>query len=102
MRMKKNAKHLMYCAIFDVWSNKIGASIVGRLGSWLGTIAVSLQGALGMVYIGEILLKSVPFTRCEVCIDYETTCFCFSSCCLLVVEHFLEVYIRNNNMWNFK
>lgn len=46
---------------------RIGASIVGRLASWLGTISVSLQGALGMVYIGEILLKSVPFSRCEVC-----------------------------------
>ena len=47
---------------------KIGASIVGRFGSWIGTISVSLQGALGMVYIGEILLKSVPFTQCEVCV----------------------------------
>lgn len=46
---------------------RIGASIVGRLASWLGTISVSMQGALGMVYIGEILLKSVPFSRCEVC-----------------------------------
>lgn len=44
----------------------LGASIVGRLGSWIGTISVSLQGALGLVYIGEILLKSVPFTQCEV------------------------------------
>lgn len=46
--------------------NSIGASIVGRLGSWLGTISISLQGALGMVYIGEILLKSVPFNQCVV------------------------------------
>lgn len=44
----------------------LGASIVGRLGSWLGTISVSLQGVLGMVYIGEILLNSVPFHQCAV------------------------------------
>ncbi|XP_031620612.1 sodium- and chloride-dependent GABA transporter 1 isoform X2 [Contarinia nasturtii] len=41
-----------------------GASIVGRFGSWIGTISISLQGALGMVYIGEILLKSVPYSQC--------------------------------------
>lgn len=43
-----------------------GASIVGRLASWLGTITISLQGVLGMVYIGEILVKSVPFSQCQV------------------------------------
>ncbi|XP_055323808.1 sodium- and chloride-dependent GABA transporter 1 isoform X1 [Sitodiplosis mosellana] len=49
-----------------------GASIVGRLGSWLGAISISLQGALGMVYIGEILLKSVPFNQCENAYDHRT------------------------------
>lgn len=46
-----------------------GASIVGRLASWLGAISISLQGVLGMVYTGEILLKSVPFNHCEVSVS---------------------------------
>lgn len=41
-----------------------GASIVGRIASWLGAITVSLHGVLGMVYTGEILVKSVPFSQC--------------------------------------
>lgn len=46
----------------------IGASIVGRLASWLGTITISLQGVLGMIYIGEILANAnlIPFSRCQV------------------------------------
>lgn len=55
-----------FSSVISLSVSRIGASIVGRLGSWIGTISVSLQGALGMVYIGEILLKSVPFTQCEV------------------------------------
>lgn len=63
--------------------NSIGASIVGRLGSWLGTISISLQGALGMVYIGEILLKSVPFNQCVV------SDFCFR----IYIFHWHFVYM---------
>lgn len=63
----RNVNEINFNVIQLVICYRIGASIVGRLASWLGTISISLQGALGMVYIGEILLKSVPFTRCEVC-----------------------------------
>lgn len=62
------------------------------MGSWLGTIAVSLQGALGMVYIGEILLKSVPFTRCEVRSNRLTKPFYFLS----YIEYFVKKKMNKN------
>lgn len=42
-----------------------GASIVGRIASWLGTIWVSMQMSLALLYIGQISFSSVPFKlRC--------------------------------------
>jgi solute carrier family 6 (neurotransmitter transporter) len=41
-----------------------GASIVGRLGSWLGTIWMSMQMSLALLYIGQMSFSSVPFKQC--------------------------------------
>lgn len=41
-----------------------GASVVGRLSSWLTTIWTSLQAVVAMVYIGELIFRTVPFSQC--------------------------------------
>lgn len=41
-----------------------GASIVGRIGSWLGTIWVTMHMSLALLYIGQMSFSSVPFTQC--------------------------------------
>jgi len=41
-----------------------GASIVGRLGSWLGGIWISMQMSLALLYIGQLSFSSVPFKAC--------------------------------------
>lgn len=51
---------------FKCFLSPTGASIVGRIASWLCAITVSMHGVLGMVYTGEILVKSVPFSQCNV------------------------------------
>lgn len=42
-----------------------GASIVGRLSSWLGAIWTSMQAVLAIVYVGMLILKPVPFSQCS-------------------------------------
>jgi solute carrier family 6 (neurotransmitter transporter), invertebrate len=41
-----------------------GASVVGRIGSWLGTIWVTMHMSLSLLYIGQMSFSSVPFTQC--------------------------------------
>lgn len=41
-----------------------GASIVGRIGSWLGTIWITMQMSLALLYIGSMSFSSVPFKAC--------------------------------------
>lgn len=41
-----------------------GASVVGRLSSWLSTIWISLQAVVAVVYIGELIFRPVPFSQC--------------------------------------
>ncbi|KAG4066240.1 hypothetical protein HA402_000464 [Bradysia odoriphaga] len=41
-----------------------GASVVGRLSSWLTTIWTSLQAVVAVVYVGELIFRSVPFSQC--------------------------------------
>lgn len=41
-----------------------GASVVGRIGSWLGTIWISTQTSLALLYIGQMSFSSVPFKQC--------------------------------------
>ncbi|KAJ6640707.1 Sodium- and chloride-dependent glycine transporter 2 [Pseudolycoriella hygida] len=41
-----------------------GASVIGRLSSWLSTIWISLQAGVAVVYIGELIFRSVPFSQC--------------------------------------
>ena len=41
-----------------------GASIIGRIGSWIGTIWVTMQMSLALLYIGQMSFSSVPFTQC--------------------------------------
>lgn len=41
-----------------------GASIVGRFGSWMGTIWITMQMSLALLYIGQLSLSSVPFRQC--------------------------------------
>lgn len=41
-----------------------GASIIGRFASWLGTIWISMQMSLALLYIGQMSFSSVPFAHC--------------------------------------
>lgn len=41
-----------------------GASLLGRLASWLVTIWTSLQAVIAILYVGELIFKTVPFTEC--------------------------------------
>lgn len=41
-----------------------GASVIGRLSSWLSTVWTSLQAVVAVVYIGELVFRSVPFSQC--------------------------------------
>lgn len=41
-----------------------GASIIGRAASWLGTIYVSMQMSLALLYIGQMSFSGVPFSHC--------------------------------------
>lgn len=41
-----------------------GAAIVGRIGSWLGSIWISMQMSLALLYIGQMSFTSVPFKQC--------------------------------------
>jgi solute carrier family 6 (neurotransmitter transporter), invertebrate len=41
-----------------------GASIIGRAGSWLGTIWISMQMSLALIYVGQMSFSSVPFRQC--------------------------------------
>ena len=41
-----------------------GASIIGRIASWLGTIWISMQMSLALLYIGQMSFNSVPFKAC--------------------------------------
>lgn len=41
-----------------------GASFVGRIGSWLGTLWVTTQMSLALLYIGQMSFSSVPFKQC--------------------------------------
>lgn len=53
----------------------IGASVIGRFASWLGTIWVSMQAALAFMFLGELVLNNVPFEKCSrVDRDQEVSC----------------------------
>lgn len=41
-----------------------GASFIGRFASWLGTIWMSMQMSLALLYIGQMSFSSVPFKQC--------------------------------------
>lgn len=41
-----------------------GASIIGRIASWLGSIWISMQMSLALLYIGQMSFSSVPFKQC--------------------------------------
>ena len=41
-----------------------GASIVGRIGAWIGCIWVSMHMSLALLYIGQISFSGVPFRQC--------------------------------------
>lgn len=41
-----------------------GAAIVGRVGSWMGTIWISMQMSLALIHIGQMSFSSVPFKQC--------------------------------------
>ncbi|KAG5679429.1 hypothetical protein PVAND_008996 [Polypedilum vanderplanki] len=41
-----------------------GAAIVGRIGSWLGCIWISMQMSLALLHIGQMSFSSVPFRQC--------------------------------------
>lgn len=49
-----------------------GAAIVGRLGSWLGTIWISMQMSLALLYIGQMSFSSVPFKQCPSAVQQNT------------------------------
>lgn len=38
--------------------------MLGRIASWMGTIWTSLQAVIAILYVGELLFKTVPFTQC--------------------------------------
>lgn len=58
----------IYDAIYSV-----GASIIGRVACWLGAVWTSLQAAIAVLYIGELTVKSVPFTQCASKVRLEAT-----------------------------
>ncbi|XP_070509648.1 sodium-dependent nutrient amino acid transporter 1-like [Chironomus tepperi] len=41
-----------------------GASIVGRIGAWIGCIWISMHMSLSLLYIGQIAFSGVPFRQC--------------------------------------
>lgn len=41
-----------------------GASVVARLACCLGAIWTSLHAVIAVLYIGELIFKTVPFTQC--------------------------------------
>lgn len=49
-----------------------GASVVGRIGSWLGTIWISTQMSLALLYIGQMSFSSVPFKQCPSTVQQNT------------------------------
>lgn len=54
-----------YMHIDDIAFFVIGASLIGRFASWLGTIWISMQAAVALVYIGELCANIVPFEKCS-------------------------------------
>jgi len=41
-----------------------GASIIGRIGAWIGCIWISMHMSLSLLYIGQISFSNVPFGQC--------------------------------------
>ena len=41
-----------------------GASIIGRIGAWLGCIWISMHMSLALLYIGQLSFSQVPFRQC--------------------------------------
>lgn len=41
-----------------------GASIIGRIGAWIGCIWISMHMSLSLLYIGQIAFSGVPFRQC--------------------------------------
>lgn len=41
-----------------------GAAVVGRIGSWLGTIWMTMHMSLALLYMGQMSFSSVPFSQC--------------------------------------
>ncbi|XP_055602523.1 sodium-dependent proline transporter isoform X2 [Uranotaenia lowii] len=42
-----------------------GASLVGRIASWLAAIWTSMQSVIALLYVGMLSFKSVPFRECN-------------------------------------
>ncbi|XP_058466225.1 sodium- and chloride-dependent neutral and basic amino acid transporter B(0+) isoform X2 [Malaya genurostris] len=42
-----------------------GASLVGRIASWLAAIWTSMQSVIALLYVGMLSFKSVPFRECS-------------------------------------
>lgn len=42
-----------------------GASLVGRIASWLAAIWTSMQSVIALLYVGMLSIKSVPFRECD-------------------------------------
>lgn len=42
-----------------------GASLVGRIASWLAAVWTSMQSVIALLYVGMLSFKSVPFRECN-------------------------------------
>lgn len=55
-----------------------GASIIGRIGAWIGCIWISMHMSLSLLYIGQIAFSSVPFRQCPSTVSVSHfLCFLF-------------------------
>lgn len=50
---------------FSYSSSPTGASLVGRIASWLAAIWTSMHSVIALLYVGMLSFKSVPFRECN-------------------------------------
>lgn len=58
--LKSNSKLFLY-----YFPLSIGASLVGRIASWLAAIWTSMHSVIALLYVGMLSFKSVPFRECN-------------------------------------
>lgn len=57
--IKRQTNHIVFFSIFK------GASLVGRIASWLAAIWTSMHSVIALLYVGMLSFKSVPFRECN-------------------------------------